>query len=154
MRGGRSPVAVLLAVSLALAGALPTAAQPQLRLPGLSGGALDEASLAQGATIVVVWAGWSPRCRDIVSRVNRIAQRWGDEARVVTVNFQEDAAAVREFLRGQDLQAPVFLDGDGAFSKKHSVTTLPSLLIFKDGRNGYRGRLPDDADAVISPILQ
>ena len=131
----------------------PLAAQPPLSLTGLEGGQLSETELGQGAHIIVVWAGWSPRCRDIVPRVNAIAQRWGSRARVVTVNFQEERPAVQAFLASQGLRVPVYLDTDGAFSKKHAVTTLPSLLVFKDGRNGYRGRLPDDADGVIAQVI-
>ncbi len=47
----------------------------------------------------------------------------------------------------------MFLDPDGAFSKKHAVTTLPSLVVFKDGRSGYRGKLPEDPDSVIAQVL-
>ncbi len=129
-------------------------AQGNFRLPGLDSGNLTEASLAQGVVVVVVWAGWSPRCRDIVERVNAISGKWGGQARVVTVNFQESASDARSFLTGQKLAVPVFLDEDGSFSKTNAVTTLPSLLVFRDGRNRYRGRLPDDPSQVISQALR
>lgn len=150
-RTGRALAFTLLLVLGLLAA--PLSAQ-DLRLPGLQGGQLTDANLAQGATILVVWASWSPKCRDIVDRVNGIQGRWGQSARVVTVNFQEDRAAVQEFLSGQRFSVPVYLDLDGAFSKKHSITTLPGLLVVRDGATAYRGRLPDDPDAVISEILR
>ena len=145
-------IAAALALTLVFALPLPAAAQ-DFRLPGLSGGQLTDADLAQGATIVVVWASWSPRCRDIVERVNAIQGRWGSRARVVTVDFQEDRGAVQSFLSGKNLSVPVYLDGDGAFSKKHAVTTLPGLLVIQDGNVAYRGKLPDDANRVLSEIL-
>lgn len=150
--------ALLLAVILSLlllagsAGWAP-AQEAKLRLPALQGDELAEGDLARGVTVVVVWASWSPRCRDIVERVNPIAQRWGDRARVITVNFQEDRETAGRFLEGKDLEIPVYLDTDGAFSKKYAVTTLPGLLIFKDGETAYRGRLPDDPDRLLSEIL-
>lgn len=122
-------------------------------LQGLRGERLSEAELAQGATIFVFWASWSPHSRDVVDRVNRVSQRWGGKARVVTVNFQEDRGAVEKFLAGKDLGATVYLDADGAFSKKYAVATLPGLLIIKDGRVAYRGKLPNDPDRVIVEIL-
>jgi len=88
-----------------------------------------------------------------VERVNPIAQRWGSRARVLTVNFQEEAAVVQGFLGGKSLAAPVFLDADGAFSKKYAVATLPGLLVLKDGQVVFRGKLPDDPDRVIVEIL-
>jgi thiol-disulfide isomerase/thioredoxin len=155
-RPGHRPLqrwgAAVLALLLTLV--LPVSAGAQdIRLQGLSGGQLTEADLGQGATIVVVWASWSPRCRDIVDRVNAIQGRWGNRARVVTVDFQEDRGAVQSFLSGKNLSVPVYLDTDGAFSKKHAVTTLPGLLVIRDGNVAYRGKLPDDADRVLSEIL-
>ena len=144
-------VAGVAAFCLALTLALPAAAQ--VRLQGLGGEQLAEADLSSGTTIVVVWASWSPRSRDIASRVHPLASRWGGRARVVTVNFQEDRAAVESFLAGKDLGATVFLDPDGAFSKKYAMATLPGLLIFKDGQVVYRGKLPDDPDKVIGEFL-
>jgi len=122
-------------------------------LQGLGGERLTEADLAQGATIFIVWASWSPHSRDVVSRVNGVSQRWGGRARVVTVNFQEDRGAVESFLAGKNLGTAVFLDSDGAFSKKYAVATLPGLLVIKDGRVAYRGKLPNDPDRILVEIF-
>ncbi|HWM89337.1 MAG TPA: TlpA disulfide reductase family protein [Thermoanaerobaculia bacterium] len=147
--------ATALALVLAfLAGAAVSSAFAQGPvLQGLRGERLSEADLAQGTTIFIVWASWSPHSRDVVDRANRVAQRWSGKARVVTVNFQEDRGAVEGFLAGKSLSPAVFLDGDGAFSKKYAVATLPGLLVIKDGRVAYRGKLPEDPDRVIVEIL-
>ena len=122
-------------------------------LEGLGGGQIGQRDLDQGAVIVVVWASWSPRGRDIVPRVDGIVDRWGGQARVIMVNFQEDVAAVESFLRGKQPKAPVYLDRDGGFSKKYSVTHLPGLLIFKDGVTAFSGKLPADPNSLISQTL-
>lgn len=150
--GSRTWMAAALAVSLLLATAMPAPAQ-DFTLPGLGGGQLTQANLAQGATILVVWASWSPKCRDIASRVNAIQNQWGGRARVVTVNFQEDAATAQQFLAGKGLSVPVYLDADGAFSKRQAVTTLPGLLVIRDGAVAYRGQLPDDPTSILTEIL-
>jgi len=144
--------ALLALATLAAGPAAPAAAQG-VRLAGLRGEQLGDGELAQGTTIVVFWASWSPRSRDIVDRVNPIAQRWAGRARVITVNYQEERGAVEGFLAGKNLAAPVFLDADGALSKKYAVATLPGLLILKDGNVAYRGKLPEDPDKVIVEIL-
>jgi thiol-disulfide isomerase/thioredoxin len=149
--GWRLAGALVAAVLLLVAA--PAPAQPNVRLPGLAGGQLTGAELAHGATIVVVWASWSPRCRDIVERANGVAGRWGGRARVVTVNFQEDPAAVQAFLSDKKLAVPVFLDRDGEFSKAHAVTTLPGLVVFQDGAVRYQGKLPADPDATLRQIF-
>jgi hypothetical protein len=150
----RLATAVLVA-TLALIAGLPGAAGAQgVSVSCLNGGRLSEADLARGATIVVVWASWSPRSRNIVERVRPLAARWSGRARVFTVVFQEDRQAVEAFLAGRDLGAPVCLDPDGSFSRKFNVATLPGLLIVKDGQVAYRGKLPEDADRVIADLLR
>jgi thiol-disulfide isomerase/thioredoxin len=139
---------------LGLAGSASLQAQGGWRLSGIGGESLSEADVGQGATVVVVWASWSPKSRDIVARVNQIAERWSGKARVVTVSFQEERAAVAGFVAGKGLRSPVFLDADGAFSRKFSIATLPGLLVIKDGQAVYRGKLPEDPDAVIADLVR
>jgi thiol-disulfide isomerase/thioredoxin len=147
----RLGIAILVAV-LALP-VLPAGAQ-EVSLSCLGGGRLGDGELARGTTIVVVWASWSPRSRDVAERVGSLAGRWGSRARVMTVNFQEDGPAVQKFLAGKSLGAPVCLDPDGAFSRKYNVATLPGLLVVKDGQVAYRGKLPDDPDQVLGDLLR
>ena len=151
LRGTAVGVALLLLAGLALPA--PAAAQ-DFALQGLRGGRLVEADLVRGTTIFVVWASWSPRSRDIIGRINPIAQRWGGQARVVAVSFQENRQTVDGFLAGKNLAADIFLDEDGSFSKKYSVATLPGLLIVQNGEIKYQGKLPDDPDRVISEFLR
>jgi thiol-disulfide isomerase/thioredoxin len=159
MKTDLSPRARLSAVVLALAlvslAALPGLARAEdLNLSCLGGSRLTDAELGRGATIVVVWASWSPRSRDIAERVGPLAARWGGRARVATVNFQEDGPVVERFLHGKSLGAPVCLDPDGVFSARYGVATLPGLVVLKDGQAVYRGKLPDDPDPVIAPALK
>jgi hypothetical protein len=145
--------AALLAAVLAQAVLTAPAAAQDVSLSCVGGGRLGDAELSRGTTIVVVWASWSPRSRDIVQRVDALAGRWGSRARMMTVNFQEDGPAVQKFLAGKNFGVPVCLDPDGAFSRKYNVATLPGLLVVKDGQVAYRGKLPDDPDGVIGDAL-
>ena len=152
----RSPkllLLVLLPILLASTPFFPAVAADGQALDGLDGGRLGTADLEGGPVIVVVWASWSPRCRDIVPRVNTLRRTWSARARVVTVVFQEDDATVRRFLASQKLEAPVFLDTTGAFSKQHAVTTLPGLLVFANGEVTFRGKLPASPDPVLERAL-
>jgi thiol-disulfide isomerase/thioredoxin len=136
-----------------LLGPLPVAAQ-EIHLTSLAGERLSDADLARGATIVVVWASWSPRSRDVVQRVQPLAGRWGARARVLTVDFEEERPAIESFLAGKALGVPVFLDTEGTFSKKYAIATLPGLLVLKDGKSLYHGKLPDDPDSIIAAALR
>ncbi len=148
----RGAVALTLAL-LSLVAFRGTARAEGINLSCLGGGHLTDADLERGTTIVVVWASWSPRSRGIAERVGALASRWGGRARVVTVNFQEDGAAVERFV-GKGLGAPVCLDPDGTFSHNYKIATLPGLVVLKDGQAVYSGKLPDDPDSVIAPAVR
>lgn len=135
-------------------GGTPAQAQRGRTLPGLSGGQLTSADLAQGTHIIIVWASWSPRCRDIAPRVNDLVQKLSGKGRVTTVNFQEEPAAIQEFVRQHPLDAPIFLDRDGEFSKGHAVTTLPGLIVLRQGEVLFQGRLAAEAEAQIQDLLR
>jgi len=155
LRVGIAAATALAFVAAAIVtGAAPVGAQSMSALPGLSGGSLSESDLSKGTTVIVVWASWSPRCRDIVPRVNELAGAVGGKARVVTVDFQEERPAVEAFLAGKSLSAPVFLDASGDFSKSHAVTTLPGLVVYRNGEVRFQGRLDGDAAAQVEQLLK
>lgn len=144
---------VLLLMASLIFPAISGAQGRPFRLEGLTGGELQPADLDQGAVIAVVWASWSPRCRDIVARVEALAGRWGSQARVIMVDFHENRSEVEQFLSGAQPPVPVYLDTDGAFSKRYSVTNLPGLVIFRDGATRFSGKLPRDPDSLIAQVL-
>jgi thiol-disulfide isomerase/thioredoxin len=153
-RPGRilSPAALILGLLCFLLFVCGAAAQ-EIHLTGLAGEHLSDADLAQGTTIVVVWASWSPRSHDIVERLQPLAGRWRAQAKVVTVDFQEDRKAVEAFLAGKTVGVPVFLDTEGAFSKKYAIATLPGLLVLKEGKTLYHGKLPEDPDRLLTTLV-
>ncbi len=146
---------LVMTLVLGLLVALPATAADgdSFRLEALNGGrALEPGDLESGAVIVVFWAGWSPRCRDIAERTNAIVEEWGDRARVITVNFQEDQETAQDFV-GDSLNADTYLDEDGSFSKQHTMTSLPGLLIYRDGEVVFRGKLQLDSSGLIAHTL-
>ncbi len=148
--GRRSGLLALAFLLLALP--VPLLAE-EITMPGLDGGKLSESDLQNGDSILIVWATWSPHCRDIVSRANAVAGAWAGKAKVQTIVFQEQPGAVRSFLAGTKLSPSTYIDASGAFSKKHAVTTLPGLLIFKNGKLTFSGKLPSDPTALIKRSL-
>jgi len=137
----RAWMAVMVVLFLLPAATVAQQGRP-FELEGLSGGSLGPADFDQGVVIVVVWASWSPHCRNI-----------DRQAKVIMVDFQEDRSEVEAFLSGKSIKVPVYLDKSGAFSKKHSVTNLPGLVIFKDGNVAFSGKLSRDPNSIISQTL-
>ena len=149
----RAPFALLLLalVSLLGIGAAPASAQGY-QLEGLNGDRLAADQVESGTWIVVVWASWSPRARDIGSRIDALHEQFGGSARVVGVHFQESVAEVRSSLRALPA-APIYVDSGGDFSRRYQLTDLPALLVVRGGEVVHRGRLRANAAAVIQPLL-
>jgi len=147
--------AFALAVVLAMLVTVPVMGQAaSYKLPALDGAReLTPKTLSEGATILVVWASWSPRCRDITDRVDAINTKWRDRANVVTINFQEKSDDIRAALAKDKMPVPVYLDENGAFSKMHAVTTVPHVLVYVDGKKVHSQRLTRDIDQVIASKL-
>ena len=153
----RSRPRFLLCLPLLLLKALPATPLPASDEPpaleALDGEPLTASDLEQGTTLLVVWASWSPRCRDVAPRIDRLAETWSASARVASVVFQEEPATVRAFLGGSP-RVPVYLDASGDFCKRHRVTTLPMLLVFSGGELAFRGKLSANPDPLIRRVLE
>ena len=122
-------------------------------LEALHGSKLRQAELESGDWVIVVWANWSPRARNIGARIDQLSQRFGGRARVCGVHFQDTPDEVRRAL-GRLPGAPLYVDVRGDFSKHYRVTDLPALLVLRGGRVVHRGRLGADAEAVVAPLLE
>lgn len=151
MRASAGTLLILLAAAAALAPA--GLADEHVVLTGLDGGKISSRDLEAGPTVAVVWATWSPRCRGVVPRLSALENAFSGKARVVSVVFQEEADAVHRFLGGRELRVPVYIDQSGSFSKRQGVSTVPWLLVFKNGRVAFSGKLPADPDSVVEQAL-
>jgi len=156
----KTPIVVtLVALSLVLGTALAVDAQQatfrlaKLGATGPGAAELTAETLGKGNKIIVVWASWSPRCRDIDKRVAALHEAWGSRADVLTVNFQEKPAAIRDALSKMDMKVPVYVDADGRFSKAHAVTTVPHVIVYSNGKRVVAQRLTRDVDSIIDANL-
>ncbi|HYX24649.1 MAG TPA: hypothetical protein VFC23_10895, partial [Thermoanaerobaculia bacterium] len=66
----KTTLRALTLVLLGFAGLARLAGAEDVSLSCLGGERLNDGDLSRGTTIVVVWASWSPRSRDVVQRVN------------------------------------------------------------------------------------
>ena len=134
---------------------LPAAAAGQVDIAGLThldGTAVNDDEVSRDS-LFVIFSTWSPKCGDIVPRVNDLHEEWGRRTDIFLVNFQEDAATVNKFVAGGS-SVQVLLDSEASFSKKHKITYLPSLLAVKDGSAAFHGKLPSDTGPVLRSIYE
>lgn len=101
----------------------------------LDGTTVQLAQLAEQPMIVNIWATWCPPCRREMPMLEAAQQRYPGIT-FVFVNQGEGPAAVRAFLKQQDLQLKhVLIDFHGAITRTVGSNNIPTTLFYgPDGR--------------------
>jgi len=92
--------------------------------------------LGKKVTVVVFWATWSPRSREILADLKALADELGEESfQVVAINAEHenitdrDRTSIGEMVREIGLRAVVLLDRGLAAYNDYGVMALPSSLV-------------------------
>jgi thioredoxin 1 len=75
-----------------------------------------DSTIAQGVTLVDFWATWCGPCRMLVPTIDAIAKDYDGKATVAKVN----------------------VDDEGELAMKYQVSSIPTLIVFKDGEISQR----------------
>jgi thiol-disulfide isomerase/thioredoxin len=96
---------------------------------------------ARGAKVTVVdlWATWCDPCKEQMPALDRLAASVRDRGvEVYAISFDEDPAAVREFVARTPVRFPVLWDKGGAsLADALSITRLPTTVVL-DGAGVVR----------------
>lgn len=133
---------------------------PPLTLPDLEGRALFS-GYQQQLTLINFWATWCPPCVEELPSLNRLKQRFaGRPFNLVSVDFRESRAELRQFTKNIPVDFPILLDMDGQASLAWRVFSFPSsFLVDHNGNIRYSINRAIDWDtqevyAVIEALLE
>jgi cytochrome c biogenesis protein CcmG/thiol:disulfide interchange protein DsbE len=85
--------------------------------------------------LVVFWASWCEPCRHEAPAVERFALSPTGRGRVVGVDWSDEAASARSFVRKYHWSFPNLRDGEGSVGYAYGLTGLPSTFVIgADGR--------------------
>jgi thiol-disulfide isomerase/thioredoxin len=112
---------------------------PALVRADLDGNRVDLKDLRGHVVLVNFWATWCDPCREEMPSIERLRSKMqGRPFDVVTVNYGEAPARIREFLKRQRISLPVWLDPDKQSAADWSAGGLPmTFLVDTDGRVRY-----------------
>ncbi|HSC70065.1 MAG TPA: TlpA disulfide reductase family protein, partial [Candidatus Methylomirabilis sp.] len=106
-----------------------------MKAPAVVGADLEGQSLRledfRGRVVFLnFWATWCIPCRQEMPAMERLYREFKSRGLVVlAVNFQEDAGAVKAFVRDLKLTFPVVLDPAGAAATAYLVRGLPATFL-------------------------
>ena len=112
----------------------------QIEAKGLDGREVKLPERGARATVVDFWATWCEPCREQLPELDRLAATWrGEGVQVYAISFDEDRAAVEEFVARTPVRFPVLWEKGGtALADRLSLTRLPTTVLL-DGAGVVRG---------------
>jgi thiol-disulfide isomerase/thioredoxin len=112
-------------------------------------------------TVVDFWATWCEPCRDQLPVLDRLPSKFPDDRVVVVgVSFDEDSAALEEFLARIPVGFPVLWDkGGAALAVKMEITRLPTTVVLdregvvRAGHVGFDERAAAELERDVRRVL-
>ena len=132
-------------------------AQPvAIKLRDTQGNIISKPGFKGKVTVINFWATWCPPCIREIPSLNRLKQKMqGMPFELISINYAEEEASIKDFMRQVHVNFPVLLDHDGAFAQRWKVISYPSTFIIDPEGNiryGVNAAIEWDNPEVIARI--
>jgi thiol-disulfide isomerase/thioredoxin len=111
----------------------------------------NQASLADGTTLVVFWEVWCPHCKREVPKMSATYDKWKPKGLKVLglTKMSRDTSdeAVSTFLADNNVSYPIAKEKGDSMSEAFGIRGIPAAAVVKDGKIVWRGhpaRINDD----------
>lgn len=153
--GGTSAIGVYTAANYQARAEIENTPAPEFHLPSLEDGRPIALSSFRGNVVVLnFWASWCAPCRREAPGLRSVSQRYRDRGvRFLGVNYRDDEAAARAFVREFGLPYPSVSDSSGSLAYDYELIGFPTTFIIDAGgtiRYRFVGYL---SESVLEPAL-
>ncbi len=131
---------------------------PDFTLTDTQGSARTLSSLRGKVVLVEFWATWCPPCRDSVSELNRLYEKYqGKNFEILGISVDEGSDApsvVRQFVKEHAVIYPVLVD-DRNVNNLYEVSGIPAMfLIDREGKivKRFTGYIPGIGETLSKEI--
>ncbi|MCA1848287.1 MAG: TlpA family protein disulfide reductase [Actinobacteria bacterium] len=126
---------------------------PELDGEWLNGEAIAADDLRGKVVVVNFWATWCGPCRKEQPVLQRLADAYAGRAQFIGVNFNDDQAAAREYLREFAVRYPSVVD-DGPLAYAFAVPYLPATILVDRGGEMRWLLLGAQTEASLRPRIE
>jgi thiol-disulfide isomerase/thioredoxin len=106
---------------------------PEIRAEALDGGAIDPSHYRGKVVVVNFWASWCGPCRREQPGLQRLSEEYEGRVVFLGVNFRDDEAAARAYVREFEVTYRSAVDDTGALAHRFQVPYLPATIIADAG---------------------
>jgi thiol-disulfide isomerase/thioredoxin len=129
------------------------AAAPALPTAVLHPPAVDLGALRGRPAVINFWASWCGPCRHEAGELERASRMLRGRARLVAVDWSDNAGDARAFVRAHGWTFPVLRDGDGEVGDRYGLHGLPTTFVLDaSGRIVARLSGPQTAASIVRAV--
>jgi len=128
----------------------------EINLKTASGENFTREEFTGKVTLVNFWASWCGPCVEEIPALNRLREHMKDRPfELISINYAEKPAQIREFLNMVKVDFPVLLDEDGSYSAKWNVLVYPATFVIDTDGNivyGVNGAIEWDSEEITGKL--
>jgi cytochrome c biogenesis protein CcmG/thiol:disulfide interchange protein DsbE len=102
---------------------------PHLSGPAVGGGHLDTAAYTGKPLVLNAWATWCAPCRREQPALMRLHRRYGDSVGFVGIDYRDDSAAAKEWIRQYGVTYRSLSDPSGGTARDLGYPYLPDTYV-------------------------
>ncbi len=106
----------------------------------------------KGLTLIDCWASWCAPCRRAIPKIKTISEQYADKVKVVSISCDQKEPDWRKAMEEEKMpwpQAILNKEQNIAFTNAYDITTIPRLILVKDGKIVVSTANPADIEKYI-----